>query len=202
LYVACQPLEILNLPLVTSLSGKAYKCYCTITIPGPNSVFMITTLSKISPSVLKAVFRNCIFLPLCAISIMLFVFSCDDEDEPEIQYPETGFYGDNILMKGKTDYKIEDVSLRAKLPEGKKIKIVMTVLTSAFPEGAWWYVGGTSNNWAISKFDMSARIQVFQTIDGGHTCDLSMQFDEGTFRIDYYENDATSPTYSKTIVVK
>ena len=53
---------------------------------------------------MKAILRNCLFLPLCAISMMLFVSSCDDEDELEIQYPETGFYGDNILMKGKTEY--------------------------------------------------------------------------------------------------
>jgi hypothetical protein len=162
---------------------------------------MITTLSETNPLVMKAIVRKYLFLLLCAITMMFFVASCDDEDELEIEYPETGFYGENILMKGKTDYIIEDVSLRAKLPEGKKIKIVMTVLTSSFPEGAWWYVGGTSNNWAVSKFEMSDRTQVFQTIDGGHTCDLSMRFDEGTFRIDYFENDATSVTYSKTIVV-
>ena len=55
---------------------------------------------------------NCLFLPLCAISMMLFVFSCDDEDEPEIQYPETGFYGDNILMKGRTEYPSGEIVFR------------------------------------------------------------------------------------------
>ena len=58
--------------------------------------------------------------------MMLFVSSCDDEDELEIQYPETGFYGDNILMKGKTDYTTEQSSFQAKLPEGQKVKIVIT----------------------------------------------------------------------------
>ena len=52
---------------------------------------------------MNAIPRNCLFLPLCAITMMLFVSSCDDEDELEIKYPETGFYGDNILMKGKTE---------------------------------------------------------------------------------------------------
>ena len=68
---------------------------------------------------MNAILRNCLFLPLCAISMMLFVSSCDDEDEPEIQYPETGFYGDNILMKGRTEYTTEQSSFQAKLPEGK-----------------------------------------------------------------------------------
>ena len=75
---------------------------------------------------MKAIRRNCLFLPLCAISMMLFVSSCDDEDELEIQYPETGFYGDNILMKGKTEYTTQENSLQAKLPGGKKLKIVIT----------------------------------------------------------------------------
>ena len=150
---------------------------------------------------MKAIHRNYLFLSLCAISMILFVSSCDDDDELEIQYPETGFYGDNILMKGRPDYTLEDLSLQAKLPEGKKLKIVMTVLTVTFPDRAWWHIGETNNNWAISKFDMTDRTQVFQSIDGGHTCELAMGFFEGTFRIDYYENDATLPTYSKTIVV-
>jgi len=75
---------------------------------------------------MKTVFRNSIFLPLCAISIMLFVFSCDDEDEPEIQYPETGFYGDNILMKGRTEYPSVRSRFQAKLPEGKKLNVILT----------------------------------------------------------------------------
>ena len=133
--------------------------------------------------------------------MMLFVSSCDDEDELEIQYPETGFYGDNILMKGKTEYTTEGNSLQAKLPEGKKLKIVITGLSSTDQTGLWYYLVGTSNNWAISKFDFSTYTQVFQSIDGGLTCDLSMKFDKGTFRIDYYENDMSFPTYSKDIVV-
>jgi hypothetical protein len=49
---------------------------------------------------------------------------------------------------------------------------------------------------------MTTFSQVFRSIDGGLTCDVSMQFDEGTFQIDYYEGDATSPSATKTIVVK
>ena len=147
---------------------------------------------------MKTVFRNCIFLPLCAIGIMLFVSSCDDEDEPEIQYPETGFYGDNILMKGRTEYTTQRGSFQAKLPEGKKLKVVLTG-NPTLPYAIWG--SSSSNNWARSNFDVASHTQVFQSIDGGHTCELSIQFTMGTYQIDYYENDATSPTYSKTIVV-
>ena len=147
---------------------------------------------------MKTIPRNCLFLPLCAISMMLFVSSCDDEDELEIQYPETGFYGDNILMKGKTDYTTEQSSFQAKLPEGQKVKIVITG-NAAFPNAIW---GSRSiHNWAIYGIDITAYTQVFQSIDGGQTCVLEIQFNVGTFQIDYYENDSVSPTYSKTIVV-
>ena len=151
------------------------------------------------------ILRNCIFLPLCSISLILFVSSCDDEDELEIQYPETGFYGDNILMKGKTEYTAERNSLQAKVPEGKQLKIIITGLsatsTATYMSGIWYHEVGSSNNLAVSIFDSSDYTQVFQSIDGGLTCDLAMRFEKGTFRIDYYENNAVSPTDSKTITV-
>jgi hypothetical protein len=146
---------------------------------------------------MNTMIRNCLFLPLCGISMMLFVSSCDDEDELEIQYPETGFYGDNILTKGKTDYTTEQSSFQAKLPEGQKVKIIITG-NAAFPDSIW---GSRSiHNWAIYGMG-TAYTQIFQSIDGGQTCVLEIQFNVGTYQIDYYENDATSPTYSKTIVV-
>jgi hypothetical protein len=154
---------------------------------------------------MNAIPRNCFFLQLCAISMMLFVSSCDDDDELEIQYPETGFYGDNILMKGKTEYTDERNSLQAKVPEGKQLKVVITGLsvtsTANYMSGIWYYEAGSSNNLAISIFDSSDYAQVFQSIDGGLTCDLAIRFEKGTFRIDYYENNAVSPTDSKTIIV-
>ncbi|HET6543248.1 MAG TPA: hypothetical protein VFG46_22330 [Chryseolinea sp.] len=146
---------------------------------------------------MKAIHRSYLFLSLFAISMMLFVSSCDDDDELEIQYPETGFYGDNILMKGKTDYTTEQSSFQAKLPEGQKVKIIITG-NAAFPDAIW---GSRSiHNWAIYGMG-TAYTQIFQSIDGGQTCVLEIQFNVGTYQIDYYENDATSPTYSKTIVV-
>jgi len=62
--------------------------------------------------------RSC-FLSLCISFTLFLTSSCNDEDEPEIKYPETGFYGDNILMKGKTEYTALDNSLRAWVPDGK-----------------------------------------------------------------------------------
>jgi hypothetical protein len=132
------------------------------------------------------------------MSVVLFVSACDDEDDLEIQYPETGFYGDNILMKEKTEYSEFSNSFQAVLPVGKKLKIVVTGNPES-PQGIWG--SRAIHNWAISDFDHANYSQVFQTIDDGHTCVLDMTIGVGTYQIDYYENDAQSPTYSKIIVV-
>jgi hypothetical protein len=147
---------------------------------------------------MKSMQLNYLYFPLCAISMMLCLASCDDEDDAEIQYPETGFYGDNILMKGRTEYNEVSNSFQAVLPKGKKLKILITG-NPAFPHVIW----GSSavNNWAVSNFDRTTYSQAFQSIDDGHTCVLEMNVTVGSYQIDYYENGATSPTYSKTIVV-
>ena len=119
---------------------------------------------------------------------------------PEIQYPETGFYGDNILVKGRKESG-ERNSLQAKLPEGKKLKIVITGLSATYQIGFWYYLTGTSNNLAISIFDFSNYTQAFQSIDGGllvhSACDLKKEL----FGLIIMRTMQSSPTYSKDIVV-
>ena len=140
---------------------------------------------------------------VCLVSMVLLLASCDEEDNPEIQYPLTGFYGDNILVKQKTDYNKQENSFNAKIPVNQKLKIVMTAKDAVFPAGTgiWRIESGSANNLAISKFDMKTYSQIFQAIDGGLTCDVRLQFDKGSYKIDYYENDALTPTATKTIVV-
>jgi hypothetical protein len=141
------------------------------------------------------------FSLLMGAGAILVISSCHEEDDPEILYPAIGFYGDNILMKGKTEYAAEqDYSLQAKLPEGQKVKIIITGRSVTFPTGVWYNASAT-NNWAISKFDQNTYTQIYQSIDGGHTCDHRIYFEVGTFQIDYYENDAAAPTATKTIQV-
>lgn len=127
--------------------------------------------------------------------------SCEHEDKPAIEYPATGFYGDNILSKEMTAYTHLNNSLQAKIPKDQKLIIIVTGITAMYPTGIWYYAGSTSNNWAVSDFDMATNKQTFTSIDGGLTCDLQIQFDKGTFQIDYYENGSASPTSTKTIEV-
>jgi hypothetical protein len=97
---------------------------------------------------MKAILKSCLFIALYAISLMLFVSSCDDDDELEIQYPETGLWR-QYFDEGKTDYTSERNSLQAKLPGGKlkgyNYWVVGYVYTN-YMSGIWYYEAGSSNN--------------------------------------------------------
>ena len=146
-------------------------------------------------------------LNACLLSFCLFcaflTTSCDEDLKPEFEYPTTGFFGDNILLKQKTDYAKEENSLQAKIPAGQKLKVIITAKTPKLPfgSGGLWRITSQTNNLVHTKFDQINYSQIFQSVDGGLTCDQQMFFEVGTFQIDYYENDALTPTYSKTIVV-
>ena len=138
---------------------------------------------------------------VCLLAVVLIASSCD-EDDLTIQYPETGFYGDNFLEKQRTSYTTENGSLHAGIPKGKKLKVIVTGLTATDISGLWYYAAGSGHNWAISHFDWTTHTQSFTSIDPGLTCELEMYFNEGTFQIDYYEDGSSTPTFTKTIEVK
>ena len=147
---------------------------------------------------------------LAKILLVVCLLSCDHDENQPISYPETGFYGDNILLQEKTEFTKEQNSFQCKVPKGKSIAIKITGKTAVFttggdvpsiPSGIWYYDPGTVNNWAITNFDFSTFTQTFTSIDGGLTCDAKMRFDKGTFQIDYFENGSSAPTFTKTITV-
>ncbi len=130
--------------------------------------------------------------------------SCGPEKPSNINYPPTGAYGDNILLPTKMTYANKDNSLEAMLPSNNKVKIVITGKSvSAGPplSGVWYVTIGSQSNWSIGAFDPGVFSQTFTSINGGLTSDLKIMFDKGTFQIDYYENDVTKPSASKTITV-
>ena len=144
------------------------------------------------------------------ILLTVCLLSCDHEENEPIIYPETGFYGDNILFQEKTTYSKRENSLQCKLPSGKSITIKITGKTVVFsngglvpsiPSGIWYYDPGTINNWAVTNWDNTTYTQTFSSIDGGLTCAAKMMFDKGTFQIDYFENGSSSPSLTKTITV-
>jgi hypothetical protein len=124
-----------------------------------------------------------------------------------IIYPATGINGDNVLSLSKTVYNSgssNTYSLAAQLNQGTSLKIKITSLsnsdTSNVVKATWYYDVESVINWSISDFDITNSTQTFTAIESGQSCDLKIYFDKGSFLIDYYEMNATSPTREKTII--
>jgi len=133
-------------------------------------------------------------LNLVAIIAMLSVsISCEKEFKPTISYPESGFYGENLLDTTNTELSGEDLSLAAELSEGAELKVIITALDSEI----WYYRTSSVANWAITAFDDVNKTQTFIAINDDHKCDLLMNFHSRHFRIDYYEMGSEEVTFSK-----
>lgn len=115
--------------------------------------------------------------------------------ESLIEYPATGSYGENILDLEKESYNGGSFSLASNLAKGTELKIKITALGT----GIWYYGVGSSNNWSITQFDGVTKSQYFTAIDSDKSCDLNMQFNSGTFLIEYFEMGVTEPNRTKTI---
>jgi hypothetical protein len=112
-----------------------------------------------------------------------------------IQYPEFSTYGENILYADKTTFG-SALSIAATLPEGTSLKIIIK-------GGLWAYQGFPNGpvNWTISQYNFDIQEQVFIATQSGMTSDLVFVWmGSGVHTIEYYENNATTPTRVKTII--
>ena len=134
-----------------------------------------------------------------------------------ITYPVTGLHGANILSLSTTKYGSGmgvTFSLAAKVAKGTTLKIKITSLsadtTTINPtdttqvgtivrKAQWYYALGTGINWSITTFDEGNSTQTFTAIESDKSCDLTMFFDKGSFKIEYFEMNSTVPTKTKTI---
>jgi hypothetical protein len=138
-----------------------------------------------------------------------------------ITYPSQGVNGVNILALSDTLYSggssTTTFSLAAQIPKSVSLKIKITSLSSSSTSTPpldtgkidtttnrpmWYYSVGSAINWSITLFDEKNYTQTFTAIESGKSCDLLMYFDKGSFLIEYYEMNPSSPTRKKTITVK
>lgn len=134
------------------------------------------------------------------------LYQCKKSESKEltqigITYPEVGLYGHNILqLPDSSIVKLDSTySLTANLENYASLKVVFTKLNERNWSG-WFYALGTNINWQVSTFNSETNQQTFTSNDDG-VLDLQLMFSDttGRFRIDYFENSATSATASKTI---
>ena len=117
-----------------------------------------------------------------------------------ITYPNKGDNGPNILSDSVTTVEPNSVntgvlhlySMKANLPLGTKLRVVLR-------DNKWYSAG--SSTWISGAYNASTKAQEFSVYTSNTPNNLPIMFDPGTVTIEYYENDATTPTKVKQLVV-
>lgn len=115
----------------------------------------------------------------------------------DIEYPETGTYGLNLLHGVDTLFLPGNGnSFKAIIPDGSSLKIEINLISGE----PWGYTLGSNVGWSISSYLNG--VQTFDAINGGPT-DLRFikltPSGSGTMLIKYFENSA-SVTKQKILV--
>ncbi len=120
------------------------------------------------------------------------------------QYPEYGIYGQNILF-GTEDITVPatisatapdlgpNYDLAADLPLGTSLKIILKLNSG----GVWGF--DDYSNWYYTYWN--GVDQTFTAIESGKSCNARLYLLQGSFTIEYYENNSTTPTRTKQITV-
>jgi len=119
-----------------------------------------------------------------------------------IDYPASGKNGVNILDKTKTEYPAGDYSLKAALPEGSSLKVKISGTNWMFPAFQ------ENTGWEFTDWNDSDKSRIFSSTRIGEI-DFRIRFvnfgdtvSHTKTKIFIFENDATTPTWSKEITVK
>jgi len=150
---------------------------------------------------------NIISIILIALSMILSLSSCKKTNSgptknPTVSYQINGNFGQNILDLDKTSYLTGKYSLEASLSDGATLKIKITALSPVTGIlGLWWYDSSLPINWNIGNLDLNSNSQILTSIETNKTCDVAILFPKGSFLIEYFEENATIPTRSKTITL-
>jgi hypothetical protein len=117
-----------------------------------------------------------------------------------IEYPSSALNGLNILDLNNITYiNNTNYSLSASLPNdciNLKIKISKN---NGNCNGCWYYNLNSIQNWSITTYDFNTNSQEFTNSD--LNTDLNLFFEQGTYQIEYFENDHILPTRTKNIIV-
>jgi hypothetical protein len=144
---------------------------------------------------------------IIALSMILSLSSCKKTNSvpktnPTISYQDEGTFGTNILDLNKTSYVKGKFDIEASLSVGANLKIKITALSPVTGIlGLWWYDSSSPINWNIGNLDLVNNSQTLTSIESSKTCDVAVLFPNGTFLIEYFEENATTPTRSKTITI-
>jgi len=129
----------------------------------------------------------------------ILLFSCETINE--IEYPESGTHGLNILDKNKTSYAAGIYSLNANLPKKSIVKVKISGLNYYF------HTPQNNTGWEYSLFDETDNSRTFTSVKSGKI-DFKVQFEYNAdnpalnlTEIAVYENNSTEVTWAKQITI-
>jgi len=139
---------------------------------------------------------------LCVILFFIGSASCKKEKakvspELNIEYPDSLFYGKNILsMKDSAIVsKTQSFEMTAILAKDAKLEIQLTNLSDpTINPLIWGFATATIQGWNIATYNNTSKIQkVSSTIFGTHSAKVAFLANNkrGLMRIDFYENGAS-----------
>ena len=134
--------------------------------------------------------------------VQQFVASTKFTITRRIEYPDRGFYGENVLAGDKNVYQAGQYSLAADLPVGSGLKVVVRSMPNSEQYG-WSYALSSENNYQVAIDWSNGALLTLQTIDSGKKCDLQFFLSSNGLpvTIELYESGATTPTKIKQITV-
>jgi len=113
-----------------------------------------------------------------------------------ISYPQTGLYGANLLDKAQLNYFQSQITASLAGVAKKCCSMKFRIVTvSGFGIG---YMQGTGPNINITG---TTHNRTYSVINPEFPFDHTMSLSTGTYLIEYYENNMTTPRYSKTITI-
>lgn len=127
-----------------------------------------------------------------------FIDSTEFEFTGNIEYPEYGLHGTNLLDRNKTDYLKGDHSLSAILPVGTTLKVKIKGYNWFYPVSQDW------SGWDKTEWDDADTSRTFTSKTTGQI-DLNILLENDTTysitKIYVYENGVIEPTWTKEINV-
>jgi hypothetical protein len=115
-----------------------------------------------------------------------------------VSYPQTGFYGLNILYPGLTSFPAGGTSsyeLAADHAAGATVTLNMTLLS-----GMVWDIGAFGGDWRFTTYDGTTGEQTFSAPNVAGESESSIFFyGNGQARLDLFECGSTTSIRSKTI---
>jgi len=113
-----------------------------------------------------------------------------------IYYPPTGNSGENILSDSVQVTRAGKIySIKAEVPHGKALRVVLK-------GGTWVCVNPPAPvNWTIGTYDSVNKSQEFTVTESAKLNDMAITFtSNGTYTIEYYENNAVTPTRTRQFI--